>query len=106
MLYHHLPQTASMVIEYIRYQVPTERHEEFLQAYRAAKPELDASAHCVRHEVAQGIEEPDNFIVRIEWDSLEGHEKGFRTSTEFGAFFAKVKPFFANIREMKHYQLK
>jgi len=41
-------------------------------------PERLCSAHCARYEVSQGIEEPDNFIMRIEWDSLEGHEKGFR----------------------------
>jgi len=52
------------------------------------------------------VEEPDNFIVRIEWDSVEGHEKGFRSSKEFASFFSKVKPYFSNIREMKHYQLR
>ena len=94
-----------MVIEIIRYQVPAERHAEFIAAYRSAGQELDASTHCLRYETSQGIEEPDNFIVRIEWDSVDGHENGFRNSAEFGAFFAKVKPFFPNIREMKHYQL-
>lgn len=60
----------------------------------------------IRREIAQGVEEPDHFIVRIEWDSLEGHEKGFRTSAQFGPFFAKVKPFFQYIREMKHYEVR
>ena len=69
-------------------------------------PERLCSAHCARYEVSQGIEEPDNFIMRIEWDSLEGHEKGFRASAEFKTFFAKVKPFFSSILEMKHYQLE
>jgi quinol monooxygenase YgiN len=95
-----------MVIEYIRYQVPAARHAEFLDAYRAAQQELGASTHCIRYEVSQGVEEPDNFIVRIEWDSLEGHEQGFRSSAQFAPFFARVKPFFSDIREMKHYQLK
>lgn len=97
--FHH------MVIEYIRYQIPLARHAEFVAAYRAAGADLAASAHCIRHEISRGVEEPDNFIVRIEWDSLDGHEKGFRGSAEFRSFFAKVKPFFADIREMKHYQL-
>jgi len=95
-----------MVIEYIRYEIPAERHAEFLHAYRAADEELRASPHCLRHEVSQGIEMPDNFVVRIEWDSLAGHEQGFRTSKLFAAFYDKVKPFFANIREMKHYQAR
>ena len=92
-----------MVIEYIRYQVPRERHAEFLAAYRAAGADLAASSHCIRFEISQGVEEPDHFIVRIEWDSVQGHEQGFRTSEQFAPFFAKVKPFFANISEMKHY---
>ena len=78
-----------MVIEYIRYQVPAANHADFIQAYRTAGEDLAASSHCIRHEVSQGVEEPDNFVVRIEWDSIEGHEKGFRSSPEFASFFAK-----------------
>ena len=55
--------------------------------------------------MTQGVEEPDNFIVRIEWDSIEGHERGFRRGPQFAPFFAKVKPFFTNIQEMKHYTI-
>ena len=95
-----------MIIEYIRYQVPAASHADFLLAYRGAGEELAASGHCLRYEVSQGVEEPDNFIVRIEWNSLEGHEQGFRKSPQFSPFFARVKPYFANIREMKHYQAR
>ena len=94
-----------MVVEYIRYQIPAHQHLAFIEAYRSAGEELGSSAHCKGYQIAQGVEEPDNFIVRIEWDSLEGHEQGFRGSPPFAAFFAKVKPYFANIREMKHYRL-
>src|SRR5690348_12852185 len=93
-----------MVIEYIRYQVPADQHAAFVAAYHAAAEELESSEHCLAYEYSQGVEEPDNFIVRIEWDSIEGHEQGFRGSRQFGSFFGKVKPFFANIREMKHYR--
>ena len=94
-----------MVVEYIRYEVPAEQHDQFIAGYKSARQELDASEHCLRYEITEGVEEPNNFIVRIEWDSLEGHEKGFRTSAQFGPFFAKVKPFFSMIREMKHYNV-
>jgi len=96
---------TNMVVEYIRYEVPAARHDEFLTAYKSAAKELEASNHCLSYEIAEGIEVPDNFTVRIEWDSLDGHEQGFRTSAQFGSFFAKVKPFFSEIREMKHYRV-
>jgi len=93
-----------MVVEYIRYEVPEDRRAEFEDAYRRASEHLDASEHCLRYEIAHGVEEPQNYVVRIEWDSVEGHEGGFRKSAEFRAFFAAVRPFFDQIREMRHYE--
>ena len=91
-----------MIIEYIRYE--TDDPAGVIAAYADAAQYLDASPHCLGHEVAQGVEEPGHVIVRIEWDSLEGHLEGFRKSEDFGAFFAAVKPFFSAIAEMKHYE--
>jgi truncated hemoglobin YjbI/quinol monooxygenase YgiN len=93
-----------MVIEYIRYEVPEAERAAFIHAYDLAASELSGSPHCLRYEVSQGIEEPGNFTVRIEWDSVEGHEQGFRKSAAFATFLAKVKPFIGMIREMKHYR--
>jgi heme-degrading monooxygenase HmoA len=95
-----------MVIEYIRYTVPADAAEKFEQAYRRAGVLLDGDEHCLGHEVARGLEEPEHFVVRIEWDSVEGHEQGFRTSPRFGDFLEAVRPFFAAIQEMKHYEIR
>lgn len=94
-----------MVVEYIRYTVPTDRAEEFEAAYWQAGKVLGADEHCLGYEVARGIEEPEHYTVRIEWDSVEGHEHGFRASPAFREFFAAVRPFFDQIEEMKHYQV-
>lgn len=95
-----------MVVEYIRYTVPLALAEKFVGAYQRAGRILEADPHCVRWEVARGTEEPEHFVVRIEWDSIEGHQQGFRSSPQFGEFFAAVKPFFGQIQEMKHYQVQ
>ena len=65
---------------------------------------LAADEHCLCHEISRGVENPDRYVVRIEWDSVEGHEQGFRKSVAFSEFFALVKPFFAAIEEMTHYE--
>lgn len=93
-----------MVVEYIRYRIPVAQGSEFEVAYSEAAPSLDASEHCLGYELSRGVEEPDRYILRIEWDSLEGHEQGFRGSPVFQAFFAAVRPFFAQIEEMHHYE--
>lgn len=94
-----------MVVEYIRYTVPPDQSEQFELSYRQAGQVLDADPHCLRWEMARGVEEPQRFVVRIEWDSVEGHERGFRASPRFGEFFEAVRPFFAAIEEMTHYRL-
>lgn len=93
-----------MVVEYIRYRIDADRREAFERAYRRAAASLGASSHCLAYEIARGIEDPETYVVRIEWDSVEGHEQGFRKSSDFGEFFSAVKPFFDDIEEMRHYQ--
>ena len=95
-----------MVVEYIRYSVAgADRRTEFERSYEQAAESLDASPHCLGYELTHGVEEPENYILRIEWDSLEGHEQGFRSSPEFRAFFANIRSFVGNIEEMRHYEV-
>lgn len=93
-----------MIIEYIRYMISADRAQSFQTAYQAASGALDASSHCLGYELAQGVEEPEHWILRIRWDSLDGHEQEFRSSPEFRSFLEAVRPFLGDIQEMKHYQ--
>jgi quinol monooxygenase YgiN len=93
-----------MVVEYIRYRIDAARGQEFERAYAEAGSSLAASSHCLAYEVTRGVEDPQSYVVRIEWDSVEGHEQGFRKSAEFREFFAAVRPFFDDIEEMRHYE--
>jgi heme-degrading monooxygenase HmoA len=93
-----------MVVEYIRYRIDPDAAEAFEQAYADAGGSLEASSHCLDHDVSRCVEEPAAYVVRIIWDSLEGHEQGFRSSPEFASFFAAVRPFVGQIEEMRHYE--
>lgn len=93
----------SMVVEYIRYTIPEADADAFARAYAEAASPLDASEHCLGYELSRGVEEPEHWVLRIEWDSVDGHERGFRSSPEFRAFFAAIRPWVGAIDEMKHY---
>ena len=95
-----------MIVEYIRYRIPEAEASTFEAVYRSAGASLDASPHCERYEVARCTDDPAAFIVRIEWDSAEGHMRGFRGSPEFRTFFAAVKPYVEYIEEMRHYEVR
>ena len=95
-----------MIVEYIRYTIDPGRADAFRQAYAEAAAILQADPRCLSYEIAQGREEPTHFVVRIEWDSLEGHLEGFRKDPAFGDFFALVRPYVDDIDEMHHYEVQ
>jgi heme-degrading monooxygenase HmoA len=92
------------MIEIIRYTIAAGQEAAFEGAYAEAGAHLTASPHCLGYQITRCLEEPQRYIVRIEWDSLDGHLQGFRRSPAFRPFFALVRPFFDAIEEMQHYE--
>jgi len=95
-----------MIVEYIRYRVGPAHAAAVVDAYDRAAVALDSSPHCLRYDVATCVEDPGAVIVRIEWDSVEGHLAGFRRSPAFRDFLRAVSPFIDAIEEMRHYDLQ
>lgn len=93
-----------MIVEYIRYDIPAQDAEAFEADYAHAGHSLDASSHCLDYELSRCLDEPSCYILRIEWDSVEGHMRGFRQSAEFRQFFGAIKPWVSRILEMRHYE--
>jgi len=96
-------RVSRVIVEYIRYEVPDP--EAFLSGYEQARKVLDESPHCLAYELARCREQPEAFILRIEWDSAEGHLQGFRKSPAFPIFLAAIRAFIPHIKEMRHYEL-
>jgi quinol monooxygenase YgiN len=93
-----------MINEYIRYRIESARAADFLAAYTAAAEQLRASEHCLGYELARCTEAPEYFILRIQWDSADGHLQGFRKSPDFPSFFRAIAAFVKDIEEMRHYE--
>ena len=86
-----------MIVEYIRYKLnklAEDSHESLLSnfeaAYRAASSSLDASPHCLGYELSRCVEEQDRYILRIEWDSVEGPLTGFRRPQNLHRFLLRL----------------
>ena len=94
-----------MIVEYTRYKIDQNRRAFFERAYAKAGEALRLSPNCQRYELSHCTDDPNHYTLRIEWDSEEGHLKGFRTSPEFKTFFALVQPYVNDIEEMRHYKV-
>ncbi|GAA2059866.1 hypothetical protein GCM10009839_82970 [Catenulispora yoronensis] len=93
-----------MIVEYIRYRVPTDRAPEFEASYARAATSLAAAPQCVDYELSRCTDEPESYILRITWSSAKDHLEGFRGGEHFAPFFAEIKPFVGDIEEMRHYE--
>ena len=94
---------AGVIVEYTRYKIDEKRRMLFERAYEKAGEALRSSSHCQRYELSHCTQDPNYYVLRIEWDSEEGHLNGFRNSPEFRAFFSLVQPYVKDIEEMRHY---
>ena len=92
-----------MSVEIIRYRIPPGQDAAFEAAYAEAQRHLAASPVCRRYELLRCEEEPDRYLLRIEWTSTADHLQRFRRSAAFPAFLAAVRPFIPAIEEMQHY---
>ena len=92
-----------MTIEYIRYTIPEDRAEAFEAAYRVAQAHLKDAPECLGFELSRCEEAPTSYILRIRWTSTEAHLEGFRKGPHFRPFLGHIRPFIADIAEMRHY---
>lgn len=92
-----------MIPEVVRYKIPLDQCDAFIDAYRAAGEVLKQSPHCHGFELMRSSKDAELFLLLIRWDSAEGHLQGFRGSAHFREFFALIKAYVSNIEEMEHY---
>ncbi|MFE2347519.1 globin domain-containing protein [Kitasatospora cineracea] len=93
-----------MTVEYIRYRIDGARAAAFEAAYARAAEPLARAEQCLDFELSRCTEAPDHYVLRIRWTSTEEHLEGFRKGEHFAAFFAEIKPYVADIQEMRHYE--
>ena len=70
---------------------------------RGAKTVVSRAKGYRRHEVHQGIESPERYVLMIWWDTLEDHTVGFRQGPLFAEWRAIVGPFFASPPSVEHF---
>lgn len=93
-----------MIVEYLRYTIDDARQSKFIDDYKNATMSLQSSPYCENYEFCQCVEDPTQFIIRIQWSSADDHLQKFRKSDEFRAFFPQIKSYLDDIDEMRHYQ--
>ena len=92
-----------MVLEVALIDVLAGREEEFAAAYSKGHPLLATTPGCRSVRMTRGVESPSRFVLLVEWDSVEAHERNFRATDRFVRWRAAIGPHFARPPRVEHY---
>ncbi|MEK8034387.1 antibiotic biosynthesis monooxygenase [Ideonella sp. DXS29W] len=95
-----------MILEHADIRIAPGQQAAFEEAIQRGLKTVITRAQGFRGaKVQRGIEQPERYLLLIEWDTLEDHTVGFRQSPLFAEWRAIVGPFFAAPPVVEHFQL-
>jgi quinol monooxygenase YgiN len=92
-----------MVLEQLTFAVKPEESSKFPAAAAEALKAVRAAKGCISADFRLGIENLNNCLLLVQWESMDAHMAGFRQSEGIKAFGAALSPFFASKPAMEHY---
>ena len=92
-----------MVLEVATFDVTPGQEHVFAAAYRQVNELLTSTPGCRSVRMTRGIESSSQFVMLVEWDTVESHVQGFRGSDRFPRWRSAISPYFANPPHAEHY---
>lgn len=83
-----------MVLEHAVITIRPGTHQEFERALAEARRYIAAADGFRSLALHRGIEHEDEYVLLVEWDTLDDHLVGFRESEAFTAWRALIGPYF------------
>ena len=92
-----------MIQEIARIIVSPDQHHEFETVFPKAITSIATCKGYMRHELHKGIENPNEYLLCIYWQTLEDHIVGFRQSENFQDWRRQIQKFFSQKPVVEHY---
>jgi heme-degrading monooxygenase HmoA len=92
-----------MVLEIADIHVRPGAEESFERAYQTARALVIGTPGCRAVRMTRGVESPNRFVLLVEWDSVEAHERNFRATERFTQWRAAIGAHFAVPPHVEHF---
>lgn len=93
-----------MVLEIAQYTAQPGKADEFQAGLLRGIEIIRKAKGCVSATPRRQIEDPEKFIVMIEWETLEDHTVGFRGSPQFLEYRSHLAGLFVEPILAPHYE--
>jgi heme-degrading monooxygenase HmoA len=95
-----------MILEIADITIQAGKNTEFDVAIEKGVREVISGAVGFKNfKIQKGIENPERYLLMIEWETLDNHMVDFRNSPAYAKWREIVGPFFASPPVVQHFQL-
>ncbi|WP_028221789.1 antibiotic biosynthesis monooxygenase family protein [Paraburkholderia oxyphila] len=94
-----------MVYEMAHISVLAGKNAEFEAAVGQALPLFHRARGCTGVELQRSVEEPNQYVLVVQWDTVEDHMVHFRESADFQVWRGLVGPYFEKPPVVGHTQV-
>ncbi len=95
------PQTE--VFEVAILNIKAGEQEAFELAFRQAQTIVSGMPGYISHSLSKCLERIDQYLLLINWQTIEDHEQGFRRSAQYNEWKALLHHFYEPFPEVEHY---
>lgn len=92
-----------MIIEHALLHVISHQTDDFEAAFADAKSIISSMPGFVNLTLSRGIEQPDVYLLLVEWERLEDHTEGFRKSNRYQEWKTLLHQFYEPFPVVSHF---
>lgn len=93
-----------MILEVAILNVKAQQEADFEAAFRVASAIIASMKGYRRHELRRCLEVDNQYVLLVEWDTLEDHTVGFRGSAEYQEWRKLLHHFYDPFPTVEHYE--
>jgi heme-degrading monooxygenase HmoA len=92
-----------MIVEHAFFTIRAGSEADFEAAFEQARLVIASSKGFRNLALSRCIETPGQYLLLVEWDTLEDHTVGFRESDLFIEWRRLLSPYFESLPEVTHF---
>ena len=93
-----------MILEVAILNVRTGQEADFEVAFATASPIIASMKGYRRHELRRCLENVNQYVLLVEWETLEDHTVGFRGSEPYQEWRRLLHHFYDPFPTVEHYE--
>lgn len=78
---------------------------EFEKAFREASKIISSMPGYIDHQLQRCVEKQNQYVLLVNWETLEAHTVGFRTSPQYQEWKKLLHHFYAPFPTVEHYEM-